>query len=280
MGRGLLNISASCLALPDWAFLSVILPLIQRGEKWRFSCWRWWESSGEMCHLLSQLLCSMLSTYFYELLPEQHSGLDGYLLYLIHHSQFLRSSGTGLTAIWETCSTPYFGMDTPPHRRLSPAFSLGMHNFQFCTVKAPQNVRRGLCCLPVGDNLITAHGAGRVSSCLPGPVFPQLEAQSPPLSCDPLPLVHREIFARPCAAWASKPTRPWWIFSTAGQALKDIWLTVSWDVSDPPTALRHLEAALHSLLTSQFSPWFLQALRVVIKRGFWVPTTVPTCKGS
>lgn len=122
--------------------------------------------------------------------------------------------------------------------------------------------------------------AGCPSACLAGPVSPQLETLSTPLSWDPLPLVHREIFARPCASWASKLTRPWWIFSAAGQALKDVWLTVSWDVSEPPTVLRHLEAALHSLLISQFSPWFPQALRVVIKRGFCVPSTVPTCKGS
>lgn len=131
----------------------------------------------------------------------------------------------------------------PPYRRLSPGFSLGMHNFQFCTVKAPQNVRRGLCCLPVGNNLITAHGASRVSSCLPG--WTSLATAGDP--------EHPSVL-RPSPT--SKLTRPWWIFSAAGQALKDVWLTVSWDVPDSPTALWHLEAALHSLLTSQFSPWF------------------------
>lgn len=172
-----------------------------------------------------------------------------------------------------------FTWTTLPHRRLFPGFPLGMHNFQFCTVKALQKVRHGLCCHPVGDNLITAHGPGRVS-CLPGPVSSWLEAQSTHLSWDPLPLVHGEIFARPGTAWASKLTRPGWVFPAAIQALEDAWLTGSWDVSDRPTALCHLEAALNSRLTSQFSPWFPQALRAMVKRGFWVPTTAPACKGS
>lgn len=213
--------------------------------------------------------------YFYVLLPEQHSGLDGYLLHLIHHSEFLRSSGTGLTAIWETCSAPCVHMDYSPPQETFPCFPLSMHNFHFCT----DNVRCGLCCLPVGDNMITAHGAGRVS-CLPGPASPRLKAQGIHLSWDPLPVGHGEIFFRPYTAWASKLTRPWWVFLAARQALEDAQLTGSWEVSDPPIALHHLEAALHSLLTSQFSPWFPQASRVMMKRGFWVPTTAPTYIGS
>lgn len=58
MGWGLLNISASCLAQPEWAFITLILSLIQRP----LSCWRWWESSGKICHLFVQQLCSMLGT--------------------------------------------------------------------------------------------------------------------------------------------------------------------------------------------------------------------------
>lgn len=186
----------------------------------------------------------------------QSSTQDGYLL--IHHSQFLRSSGTGLNAIWETCSTPCFHMDYSAPQEAFP-WPFPQH-VQFSVLH--WDVRPGLCCLPVGDNLITAHGAGGVS-CLPGPASPRLEPQSTHLSWDPLPLVLREIFARPWAAWASKLTRPWRVFPAAGQALEDTWLTGSWDVSDPPTSLHHVETALHSLLTSLFSPWFPQTLRVM-----------------
>lgn len=31
-------------------------------------------------------------------------------------------------------------------RKLSPTFHLSIYNFQFCTVKAFKNLRRGLCC--------------------------------------------------------------------------------------------------------------------------------------
>lgn len=125
----MLNTSASCLSLPGWACMSLILLLIQRNGKRPLRCWRWWESSGEMWHLLAQLLRSMLGTC-YELLPEQHSGLDAYLVYPIHHSQVLRSSGAVLTAIWETYSTPCFhraiGTVSPPQETfpwLSPQHS-------------------------------------------------------------------------------------------------------------------------------------------------------------
>lgn len=101
MSRSMLNASASCLSLLGKACMSLILTLIHRNVKWSLHCWRGWESSGEMWHLLTQLLCSMLGTC-YELLPEQHSGLDACLVYSIHHCPVLRSSGPTSITIWET----------------------------------------------------------------------------------------------------------------------------------------------------------------------------------
>jgi len=49
-------------------------------------------------HLLAQLLCSVRGTC-YEPLLEQRLGPDGCLVYPIHHSQVLRSSGAVLTAV-------------------------------------------------------------------------------------------------------------------------------------------------------------------------------------
>lgn len=54
-----------------------------------------------------------------------------------------------------------------PLRRLSPGFRLRIHNF-VSRCEGFTELRRGLCCLPVGDNLITGHAAGRASR-LPGP---------------------------------------------------------------------------------------------------------------
>lgn len=122
MDRGLLNISASGLALPQRAFMFLILPLIQRGGKLPFSCWRWWESSGEMCHLFAQLLCSMLGTSVSYCQSSTQGWMDICCI-SIHHSQFLRSSGTGLTEIWETCSTPCFHMDYSPPQETFPRLS-------------------------------------------------------------------------------------------------------------------------------------------------------------
>lgn len=115
-----------------------------------------------------QLLCSMVGAC-YELLPEQHSGLDGYLMYAIHHLQDHQALFSLQYGKHIPCHafTGLYGLCFPL-RRLSPGFPLGIHNFQFCNVKAVQNLRRGLCCLPVGDNLITGHGAGKAPR-LPGP---------------------------------------------------------------------------------------------------------------
>lgn len=189
--------------------------------------------------------------YFIVLLPEQHSGLDAYLLYLIHQSQFLRSSETGLTVIWETCSTPCFCMDYSPRQETFPW--LPPRHAQFavphwecetwpllppCGWQFDHSTWGWQGILPAWTSLTTAGG----------PEHPSV--------LGPSSAGHGEIFARPCIAWASKLIRPWWVFPAARQALEDAWLTGSWDVSDPPIALHHLEAALHSLLTTHFSPWF------------------------
>lgn len=91
------------------------------------------ESSGEMWHFLAQLFCSVLRT-LYELLPEQHWRLDGYLMHPIHYTHIPRPSGTVLTTIWEAYEPPCFHRDTwtvsptrgtfPQHSRFS-AFRCG-----------------------------------------------------------------------------------------------------------------------------------------------------------
>lgn len=248
MGRGLLNISASCLALPKWAFMSLILPLIQLLEVVGIS---WGNVSFACSAIMLHARC------FYELLPEQHSGLDGYLLYLIHHSQFLRSSGTGLE----------YGKPVQPHAftrlhgLLSPMrdFPLAFPSVGTIFSSSLWRLYRAWDTAFAASLWVTIWsqhmGLAGYPACLDldlHPASPQLEAQSTHRSWDPLPLVHMDIFTRPCTAWASKLTRPWWVFPAAEQALEEAWLTGSWDVSDPPTALGHLEAALHSLLTSVY----------------------------
>lgn len=157
------------------------------------------ESFGEMQHFLAQLFRSMLGIR-YELLPEQHWRLDGYLMHPIHHSRIPIPSGTALTTIWETYEPPCFHKDT-------------WTDFQSCTVNAFQNLRRGLCCLPVADNFIAGH-----ANCLVLHVAsPGLEPQRSHRPWDPLPLVHGEVFTRPCTGRASKPASRCWVCPAAGQ---------------------------------------------------------------
>lgn len=150
------------------------------------------ESSGEMWHFLAQLFCSMLHT-LYELLPEQHWRLDGYLMHPIHYTHIPRPSGTVLTTIWEAYESPAF---TGIHGLCLPlgGLSLSIRDFQPSAVGTLQNLRRGLCCLPVDDNFIAGH-----PDCLVLHVAsPLLETQRTHPSWDPLPLVHGEVFTRPC----------------------------------------------------------------------------------
>lgn len=120
MDRGLLNISAIGLALPERAFMS---DTTRHSKGWKMA-FQLLEEVGIFWGNVS-FACSAImphARYFYELLlPEQHSGLDGYLVYLIHHSWFLRSSGAGWTAIWETRSC--FHMDYSPPQETFPWLS-------------------------------------------------------------------------------------------------------------------------------------------------------------
>ena len=88
-----------------------------------------------------------------------------------------------------------------------PAFTA--FSFQFHTVKAVQNLRRGLCCLPVGDNLITGHGAGRASR-LPGPAHSLNMAGGPehPSLLGPSPTGAWGSLHRPIHSMGSKASQP------------------------------------------------------------------------
>lgn len=142
----------------------------------------------------------------------------------IHHSYVLRSSRTVLTALWKAyfhrAATQLFRQSPTQHS--SNIFFWGFHlsadTACFCPVKALQNLRRGLCCLLVGENLITGHGGVRAPRLL-APASSPTMAGGPEA---PVRLVHGDIFTGLLTVWASQLTllqltSPCGVCSTAGQ---------------------------------------------------------------
>lgn len=136
-------------------------------------------------------------------------------------------------------------------------------------MKALQNLRRGLCCLLVGENLITGHEAVR-TPCLLAPASIPTVAGGPEA---PVRLVHGDIFTGLLTVWASQLTLLQLISlccvcSTAGQEKTGFGSCLS----DQPLGLLWSSHIFMLLTSPQLSPWLPQALRAMKEMA--LPTAV------
>lgn len=175
-----------------------------------------------MCHLLAQLLCSMLGTSmsYCQSSPQDWTGIC--CISTTIHS-FWDNQGLVWLQYGKSVQLHAF---TWLHGLLSTTGDFPLAFPSACTIFSSALWRRHR----TWDVAFAASPwlAGHPAGLDLHPASPRLEAQSTHPSWDPLPLVHGDISARPCIAWASKLTRPWWVFPAAGQALEDAWLTGFW----------------------------------------------------
>lgn len=218
--RGTLNTKASSLPPPGWAHVSDSIP---HSKEWKMAL-ALPEAVGISWGNVAFACPAVMLHARYSLWATARAALVAGWVFDMSQPPFTRSEiirdcfDCNMGSILNPMLSESYMDCVLPLRRPSPGFPLGI---QFSVLHCEGFTEPETWPLLPPCGWLFGHRTWGWQGILPAwflhPASPWQEAETTHPSCDPLPLVHGEVFASPYTAWASKLASRRWVCPAAGQ---------------------------------------------------------------